>query len=179
MSTDDLKCPFCGGRICVTEWDHGCDWECMGKGCGAIGPTKPTHDAAANHCQETYAKLNPPNEMSLREVLEEARQGVAAFPDWAKEPDQPIVNILQSVYARHQKRDIATAYQREVDFTKAQLIEVRHLKELAGDHPVMSISFAQREKELETKLADLEAADPDNNPSLREWLDAPLKEIGG
>ena len=41
------------------------------------------------------------------------------------------------------------------EFLKIQLLETRRLKEMAGDHPVMSVSFAEREKEMEQKLAEL------------------------
>jgi hypothetical protein len=58
---------------------------------------------------------------------------------------------------------MTTGSQRE--FLKIQLLETRRLKEMAGDHPVMSVSLAEREKELRQKLAELslrtmEATDP-------------------
>jgi hypothetical protein len=48
---------------------------------------------------------------------------------------------------------MTTRSQRE--FLKVQLLETRRLKELAGDHPLMSVAFAEKEEELEEKLAAL------------------------
>ena len=48
---------------------------------------------------------------------------------------------------------MSTRAQRE--FLKVQLIETRRLKELVGDHPLMSVSFAEREQELQEKIAAL------------------------
>jgi len=41
------------------------------------------------------------------------------------------------------------------DFWKAHLNETRRLKEMAGNHPLMSVSLTEREKELERKMAAL------------------------
>src|SRR5665213_3177110 len=41
------------------------------------------------------------------------------------------------------------------DFLKVQLVETQHLKKMAADHPLMSVSFAEREKELVEKIAAL------------------------
>jgi hypothetical protein len=38
------------------------------------------------------------------------------------------------------------------DFLKAQLLDTQRLREMAGDHPAMSIAFAEREEELREKL---------------------------
>jgi hypothetical protein len=48
---------------------------------------------------------------------------------------------------------MTTRAQRE--FLKVQLLETQHLKEMAGDHPLMSVSFADRERELMEKIAAL------------------------
>lgn len=48
---------------------------------------------------------------------------------------------------------MTTRAQRE--FLKVQLIETRRLMELVGDHPLMSVSFAEREQELQEKIAAL------------------------
>lgn len=48
---------------------------------------------------------------------------------------------------------MTTRAQRE--FLKIQLLETLRLKEMAGDHPLMSVSFAEREKELREKIASL------------------------
>ncbi len=48
---------------------------------------------------------------------------------------------------------MTTRSQRE--FLKVQLLETRRLKELAGDHPLMSVAFAEKEEELTGKLAAL------------------------
>jgi hypothetical protein len=48
---------------------------------------------------------------------------------------------------------MSTRAQRE--FLKVQLIETKRLKELVGDHPLMSVSFAEREQELQEKIAAL------------------------
>jgi hypothetical protein len=39
------------------------------------------------------------------------------------------------------------------DFWKAHLIETRRLWKIVADHPLMSVSLAQREKESERKIA--------------------------
>jgi hypothetical protein len=41
------------------------------------------------------------------------------------------------------------------DFLKVQLVETQHLKEMAADHPLMSVSFAEREQELSNRIAAL------------------------
>lgn len=41
------------------------------------------------------------------------------------------------------------------EFLKVQLLETQRLKELVGDHPLMSISFAEREQQLKEKIAAL------------------------
>lgn len=41
------------------------------------------------------------------------------------------------------------------DFLKVQLLETKRLRELAGDHPVMSIALEEREQELTEQIADL------------------------
>jgi len=41
------------------------------------------------------------------------------------------------------------------DFLKVQLLDTQYLKELAGDHPIMSIAFAEREQELRGEIAAL------------------------
>ncbi len=38
------------------------------------------------------------------------------------------------------------------DKLKAQLADTHRMRELAGDHPVMSIAFGERENELETQI---------------------------
>lgn len=43
----------------------------------------------------------------------------------------------------------------EREFLKVQLLETQRLKELVGDHPLMSVSFAEREQELQEKIAAL------------------------
>jgi hypothetical protein len=43
----------------------------------------------------------------------------------------------------------------ERDFLKVQLIEMQRFKEMAEDHPLMSLQFAQRVQELREKLAGL------------------------
>ena len=43
----------------------------------------------------------------------------------------------------------------EREFLKVQLLETQRLREMAGDHPIMSISFARREEDLQRKLAAL------------------------
>lgn len=48
---------------------------------------------------------------------------------------------------------MTTRAQRE--FLKVQLLETQRLKELVGDHPLMSISFAEREQELKEQIAAL------------------------
>ncbi len=48
---------------------------------------------------------------------------------------------------------MSTRAQRE--FLKVQLLETQRLKELVGDHPLMSVSFAEREQELQEKIAAL------------------------
>ncbi|HKP46831.1 MAG TPA: hypothetical protein VJT50_09540 [Pyrinomonadaceae bacterium] len=48
---------------------------------------------------------------------------------------------------------MTTRAQRE--FLKAQLLETERLKEMVGDHPLMSVSFAERQKELKEKIAAL------------------------
>ena len=48
---------------------------------------------------------------------------------------------------------MSTRAQRE--FLKVQLIETQRLKEMVGDHPLMSVSFAEREQELREKIAAL------------------------
>ena len=48
---------------------------------------------------------------------------------------------------------MTTRSQRE--FLKVQLLETRRLKKLAGDHPLMSVAFAEKEEELAEKLAAL------------------------
>ena len=48
---------------------------------------------------------------------------------------------------------MTTRAQRE--FLKVQLLETQHLKEMVGDHPLMSVSFAEREQELLEKIAAL------------------------
>lgn len=41
------------------------------------------------------------------------------------------------------------------DFLKVQLLETQRLQEMACDHPLMSVAFAHREREIETELAAL------------------------
>ena len=41
------------------------------------------------------------------------------------------------------------------NFLKVQLIETQRLKKMVGDHPLMSVSFAEREQELMEKIAAL------------------------
>ncbi len=41
------------------------------------------------------------------------------------------------------------------DFLKVQLLETQRLKELVGDHPLMSVSFSEREHELKELIAAL------------------------
>ncbi len=48
---------------------------------------------------------------------------------------------------------MTTRAQRE--FLKVQLLETQRLKEMVGDHPLMSPSFAEREQELQEKIAAL------------------------
>ena len=48
---------------------------------------------------------------------------------------------------------MTTRAQRE--FLKVQLIETQRLKEMVGDHPLMSVSFTEREQELKEKIAVL------------------------
>ena len=48
---------------------------------------------------------------------------------------------------------MTTRAQRE--FLKVQLIETQRLKEMVGDHPLMSVSFAEREQELKEKITVL------------------------
>lgn len=48
---------------------------------------------------------------------------------------------------------MTTRTQRE--FLKVQLVETQRLRELAGDHPIMSISLAEREDELQEQIASL------------------------
>lgn len=43
----------------------------------------------------------------------------------------------------------------EREFLKVQLLETQRLKELVGDHPLMSVSFAEREQELQERIAAL------------------------
>lgn len=45
---------------------------------------------------------------------------------------------------------MSTRSQRE--HLKVQLLETKRLKELAGDHPLMSVAFAEREQELQEKV---------------------------
>lgn len=37
-------------------------------------------------------------------------------------------------------------------FLKVQLLETQQLREMAGDHPLMSVAFAEREAELREQL---------------------------
>ena len=48
---------------------------------------------------------------------------------------------------------MTTRAQRE--FLKVQLLETQRLKEMVGDHPLMSVSFAEREQELKERIAAL------------------------
>ena len=48
---------------------------------------------------------------------------------------------------------MTTRAQRE--FLKVQLLETQRLMEMVGDHPLMSVSFAEREQELREKIAAL------------------------
>ena len=48
---------------------------------------------------------------------------------------------------------MSTRSQRE--FLKVQLLETKRLLELVGDHPVMSVAYAEREAELEEQIAAL------------------------
>lgn len=48
---------------------------------------------------------------------------------------------------------MTTRSQRE--FLKVQLLETQQLREMAADHPLMSIAFAEREEELKRKLEEL------------------------
>ena len=41
------------------------------------------------------------------------------------------------------------------DFLKVQLLETQRLREISRDHPLMSVAFAHRERELESELAAL------------------------
>lgn len=43
----------------------------------------------------------------------------------------------------------------EREFLKVQLLETQRLKEMVGDHPLMSVSFTEREQELREKIAAL------------------------
>jgi hypothetical protein len=52
---------------------------------------------------------------------------------------------------------MTTRAQRE--FLKVQLVETQHLLESVGDHPVMSVAFAEREKELREQIAALPFGD--------------------
>lgn len=48
---------------------------------------------------------------------------------------------------------MTTRSQRE--FLKVQLLETQRLKEMAGDHPLMSVAYAEREKELAQRISEL------------------------
>jgi len=48
---------------------------------------------------------------------------------------------------------MTTRAQRE--FLKVQLIDTQRLRELAGQHPHMSVALAERERELNEKIAAL------------------------
>ena len=54
--------------------------------------------------------------------------------------------------------------QSERTFLKVQILEVQRLKEMVGDHPVMSVALAEREQELKERLAasglETDADDP-------------------
>ena len=41
------------------------------------------------------------------------------------------------------------------EFLKVQLLETQRLKEMVGDHPLMSVSFTEREQELREKIEAL------------------------
>lgn len=43
----------------------------------------------------------------------------------------------------------------EREFLKVQLIDTRRLREVAGDHPLMSVALAERERELQEKIEAL------------------------
>lgn len=43
----------------------------------------------------------------------------------------------------------------EREFLKVQLLDTRRLRELAGQHPLMSVALAERERELQKKIAAL------------------------
>lgn len=45
------------------------------------------------------------------------------------------------------------------EFLKVQLLETQRLKELVGDHPLMSVAFAEREQELQESIAALPLGD--------------------
>ena len=59
---------------------------------------------------------------------------------------------------------MTTRAQRE--FLRVQLLETQRLKEMVSDHPLMSISFAEREQELKEKIAAL----PPGNKEARTIL---------
>jgi len=48
---------------------------------------------------------------------------------------------------------MTTRAQRE--FLKVQLLETQRLKEMAGNHPLMSVAFAEKERQLKEKIAAL------------------------
>ena len=41
------------------------------------------------------------------------------------------------------------------DFLRTQLLEVQRLKALAGDHPIMSVSYRERETEIRGQIETL------------------------
>ena len=61
----------------------------------------------------------------------------------------------QELLPAHTGRQSSLSPWPEPDFLKAPLIEAQSFRALAGDHPVMSIAWAERERELCVRLAEI------------------------
>jgi len=64
-----------------------------------------------------------------------------------------IKNITKRFGAQDDKPTDST--HKEKSWLVDQLIEIKRLKEMVGDHPLMSVSFAEREREFQEKIAAL------------------------
>ncbi len=64
------------------------------------------------------------------------------------------------------------------EFLKVQVLEVRRLRELIGDHPTMADSYAERERELERELAALPPGEKEAR-ALLSFSGAPVQGSQG
>jgi len=71
---------------------------------------------------------------------------------------------------------MSTRAQRE--FLRVQLLETQRLKEMVGDHPLMSVSFAEREQELREKIAALPLGSKEARTVLFFWGEPVLGSVG-